>query len=308
MDLRTNMEQVKNYSAVDEIAATHLGKAGGVGYKDQYDPGLLVQIPRYHNREAYGIEEADLPFIGVDVWNAYEVSALTDNGYPVSGMLKIICPADSKYHVESKSIKLYLNSFNMTKLGATREAVVKEIEQRVTNDLQDLLNTDIKVKLFRETDFERTPGKFTRYINVESMFDIDNTEFTSFKSDANQLDNQGAGEVRWYADFLRSNCRVTNQPDFGSVYIHLKGTQTPSAESIAKYIVSHRQVNHFHEEIAEMMYKHLLDRFNPEELMVACLYSRRGGLDINPIRANKADLIPDWFTDPTIRIEKELKQ
>jgi len=106
-----------NYNAVSEIAAKHLGQVGGAGYKDTYDPGLLVKIPRILNREAYGIEEDNLPFVGGDVWNAYEVSALTSKGLPVSGMLKIWCPADSQYHVESKSIKLYLNSFNMTVMG-----------------------------------------------------------------------------------------------------------------------------------------------------------------------------------------------
>lgn len=305
------MEQVKNYKAVEEIAATHLGKAGGVGYKDQYDPSLLVKIPRYLNREAYGIEDSKLPFVGYDVWNGYEVSALTDKGYPVTGMLKIICPADTQYHVESKSIKLYLNSFNMTKMGATVAEVEAEIENRVSRDLTELLEGPIVAKLFRETVSEPTPRTFEEFLNVELMVDIDSLELTAYKSDESQLESltdTDEDEVQYYADFLRSNCRVTNQPDFGSVYIHLKGTDLPTAESIIKYIVSHRQVNHFHEEIAEMMYKHLLDRFKPEELMVACLYSRRGGLDINPIRANKAELIPDWFNSPHVRISKELKQ
>lgn len=305
------MEQVKNYKAVEEIAATHLGKAGGVGYKDQYDPSLLVKIPRYLNREAYGIEDSNLPFVGYDVWNGYEVSALTDKGYPVTGMLKIICPADTQYHVESKSIKLYLNSFNMTKMGSTVAEVEAEIENRVSRDLTELLEGPIVAKLFREAASEPTPRSFKDFLNVELMVDIDSLEFTAYKSDENQLEGivvTDEDEVQYYADFLRSNCRVTNQPDFGSVYIHLKGSELPTAESIIKYIVSHRQVNHFHEEIAEMMYKHLLDRFKPEELMVACLYSRRGGLDINPIRANRADLIPDWFNSPNVRIKKELKQ
>lgn len=307
------MEQVKNYKAVEEIAATHLGKAGGVGYKDQYDPSLLVRIPRYLNREAYGIEDSNLPFVGYDVWNGYEVSALTDKGYPVTGMLKIICPADTQYHVESKSIKLYLNSFNMTKMGSTVAEVEAEIENRVSRDLTELLEGPIVAKLFRETVSEPTPRTFEDFSNVELIVDIDSLEFTAYKSDENQLEgivvtDEDEDEVQYYADFLRSNCRVTNQPDFGSVYIHLKGSELPTAESIIKYIVSHRQVNHFHEEIAEMMYKHLLDRFKPEELMVACLYSRRGGLDINPIRANRADLIPDWFNSPNVRIKKELKQ
>jgi len=306
------MSNVKNYQAVEQIAATHLGKAGGVGYSDQYDPSLLVKIPRILNREAYSIEESNLPFVGVDVWNGYEVSALTEKGYPVTGMLKIVCPADSKYHVESKSIKLYLNSYNMTKLGNTVDDVVAELERRVTNDLSTLLETDIKLHFFREIDSTVETESFKQYLNVEELVDVNNLDFTSYKSDASQLESlgriSGVGQIKYYADFLRSNCRVTNQPDFGSVYLFAEGSDLPTPESIVKYIVSHRQVNHFHEEIAEMMYKHILDRFKPAKLMVACLYSRRGGLDINPIRATSIDLIPEWFTQPDILIQKELKQ
>ena len=98
-----------NQAEVVKIAGKHLGKVGGEGYKDTYDPSLLVEIPRYLNREAYGIDDNNLPFVGGDVWNAYEVSAITTKGLPVVGMLKIWYPADSKLHVESKSIKLYLN-------------------------------------------------------------------------------------------------------------------------------------------------------------------------------------------------------
>lgn len=299
-----------NYRAVEEIAGTHLGKAGGVGYKDLYDPSLLVGIPRHYNRTDYGIEETNLPFEGYDVWNAYEVSALTENGYPVTGMVKIAYSSASPKHVESKSIKLYLNSLNMTKLGKTRDEVIKNIVSTVEKDLQELLGCQIIVSFFKESDpiSEETTFDKSSFLNLENLVDVDNLEFTAYKSDETQLEIEKGSEVKYYADFLRSNCRVTNQPDFGSVFIHLKGDKVPTAESIVKYIVSHRQVNHFHEEIAEMVYKHLLDRFQPEDLMVACLYSRRGGIDINPIRANKLSLIPDWYIDPQVKITKELKQ
>ena len=107
---------------------------------------------------------------------------------------------------------------------------------------------------------------------------------------------------------LRSNCRVTNQPDWGDVFIKMKGKKLPSADSLAKYIVSHRTVSHFHEEICEMVYKHLTDAYQPEQLMVACLYTRRGGLDINPIRASHSMLIPDIFIKKEYRLAKTLRQ
>jgi 7-cyano-7-deazaguanine reductase len=113
-----------NQNTVIEIAGKHLGKVGGEGYKSTYAPELLVAVPRYYNRESYRIKEGNLPFVGGDVWNAYEVSAITENGRPVNGMMKIYCPADSPAHVESKSIKLYLNSFNMTRLGSTAQECI----------------------------------------------------------------------------------------------------------------------------------------------------------------------------------------
>ena len=120
--------------------------------------------------------------------------------------------------------------------------------------------------------------------------------------------SEEAIEVKVKSNLLRSNCRVTNQPDWGDVYIRIVGKNVPSAESLAKYIVSHRTVSHFHEEICEMVFKHLTDAYKPEQLMVACLYTRRGGLDINPIRATQQSLIPDFFTDPKFTIAKTLRQ
>jgi len=140
------MSEVKNYQEVVEIASKHLGKVGGDGYKDTYAPELLVKIPRNLNREGYGLTGEE--FVGVDVWNAYEVSAITTKGQPVAGMLKIVCPSDSEYHVESKSIKLYLNSFNMTRIGDTAADCIIGIEARVSRDLSELLETNVTATFF----------------------------------------------------------------------------------------------------------------------------------------------------------------
>ena len=107
---------------------------------------------------------------------------------------------------------------------------------------------------------------------------------------------------------LRSNCRVTNQPDWGDVYICIDGDKTITPESLAKYIVSHRQVSHFHEEICEMIFAHLTEAFKPEQLMVACLYTRRGGIDINPTRVSHVDLLNDRLIDPDIPFTKTPRQ
>ena len=303
------MSEVKNYQEVVEIASKHLGTVGGAGYKDSYAPELLVKIPRSLNREGYGLTGEE--FAGVDVWNAYEVSAITTKGQPVAGMLKIVCPSDSENHVESKSIKLYLNSYNMTKIGDNAADCISGIEARVKRDLDELLDTNTIVT-FYASEFETEPLSFSEeYIDLGEEANLDAIDFTAFKSDASQLDIQELGVntvVKYRSNLLRSNCRVTNQPDWGDIFIRIEGENVPTAESIAKYIVSHRTVSHFHEEICEMVFKHLTDACEPDQLMVACLYTRRGGIDINPIRATHTMLVPEFFTNPNYTIRKTLRQ
>jgi 7-cyano-7-deazaguanine reductase len=305
------MTNAKNQAEVVKIAGHHLGKVGGAGYSDQYNPDLLVAIPRNLNREAYGIEENNLPFVGSDIWNAYEVSAITTKGRPVAGMMKIIYPSNSPLHVESKSIKLYLNSFNMTKLGDTQEECIELMERKVEEDLSISLKTEVKAKLFTNDsgkEFNMSLG----YTPLDALADLDQVEFNVFKSDASQLestDEEVSDQVvKVSSDLLRSNCRVTNQPDWGDVYIHMEGVKEPNYESIARYIVSHRQVSHFHEEIVEMVFTHLMQAYNPDKLMVTALYTRRGGLDINPIRATHQDMIPKAFVGTEFINRKTLRQ
>ena len=303
------MADVKNYQEVVEIASKHLGKVGGDGYKDTYSPELLVKVPRYLNREGYGLTSDS--FVGVDTWNCYEVSAITTKGQPVAGMLKIVCPADSEYHVESKSIKLYLNSFNMTRIGDNAADCISGIESRVKRDLDELLETDTIVSFYASEE-EGEAISFEGYQDLGDIVDLDQIDFTAFQSDSSQLQventSEESKEVKLKSNLLRSNCRVTNQPDWGDVFIKIKGKKLPSADSLAKYIVSHRTVSHFHEEICEMVYKHLSDAYEPEQLMVACLYTRRGGLDINPVRASHISLLPDFFSNVDYRIAKTLRQ
>lgn len=292
---------------VIEIASKHLGKVGGDGYSDQYDPSLLVKIPRYLNRVDYNIDSNNLPFNGYDVWNAYEISCITDKGLPVVGMVKIIYSSDSIYHVESKSLKLYLNSFNMTKSGLNVEIAIQNIKSRIETDLYLLLETDVIVSFFTNEDYK---GTFLSFTDVMSLVDEDSLTINDYALKATQLEktNSNGKHIDWKSNLLRSNCRVTNQPDWGDIYIHMKSNEIPTPTSFIKYIVSHRSVSHFHEEICEMVYKQLWDEFKPEELMVSCLYTRRGGIDINPIRASKKELIPDWYTSEYFLIQKTLRQ
>jgi 7-cyano-7-deazaguanine reductase len=304
--------KVKNYQEVVDIASKHLGKVGGDGYKDTYSPELLVKVPRYLNREGYGLTSDS--FVGVDTWNCYEVSAITTKGQPVAGMLKIVCPSNSEYHVESKSIKLYLNSFNMTRIADNARDCISGIEARVKRDLDELLETNTTVSFYASEE-EGEALTFINYKDLGELVNLDEIDFTAFKSDSSQLESYKAKkvnlawpELRLKSNLLRSNCRVTNQPDWGDIYIKIKGENLPTADSLAKYIVSHRTVSHFHEEICEMVYKHLTDAYKPDHLMVACLYTRRGGLDINPVRASHSMLIPAMFEAKEFRLAKTLRQ
>lgn len=288
-------------SEIENIASVHLGKAGdGSVVKpyvtpDSVDPSLLVGVPRVLNRTAYEIDEENLPFEGRDTWNCYEFSTLTDNGFPVSGLLRIAYPTNSTCIVESKSLKLYLNSFNMMKNGADIEQVRANVEERVYEDLVPVIGTDwVDVALHFEDATERKPvdGDFTL---IERYVDPTVISFEHFNESPDILkvvDSDGYPK-RWRSSVLRSNCRVTNQPDWGDVYIYIKGDKTVTPESLLQYIVSMRKENHFHEEICECIYKRLYDLLEPEELAVVCLYTRRGGIDINPVRATSEDVLWD---------------
>ncbi len=197
----------------------------------------------------------------------------------------------------------------MTKIGDNAPDCISGIEARVKRDLDELLETETTVS-FYASDFETEPLSFSDdYEELADIVDLDLIDFTAFKSDAAQLEvSKKSGQVKLRSNLLRSNCRVTNQPDWGDVFIFMQGSKLPTADSLAKYIVSHRTVSHFHEEICEMIFSHLTERFEPEQLMVACLYTRRGGIDINPIRATHSMLIPEFFTEPQYTIRKTLRQ
>jgi 7-cyano-7-deazaguanine reductase len=199
----------------------------------------------------------------------------------------------------------------MTKLGDTQEECIELMERKVEEDLSISLKTEVKAKLFTNDsgkEFNMSLG----YTPLDALADLDQVEFNVFKSDASQLestDEEVSDQVvKVSSDLLRSNCRVTNQPDWGDVYIHMEGVKEPNYESIARYIVSHRQVSHFHEEIVEMVFTHLMQAYNPDKLMVTALYTRRGGLDINPIRATHQDMIPKAFVGTEFINRKTLRQ
>jgi len=298
----------------------HLGQTSE--YKDQYDPSLLVNEPRSNNRKHLDLSDAALPFVGYDTWNAYEVSGLTNNGLPVAGVAKVVYPCDSKYIVESKSIKLYFNSFNMFRCGDQPVDVLDFIDQKATEDLSALLETTVHVHTQPANFIAKGDAVLDRYNyrTIESIYsqeELSEMTLNTYSESPELLEMEDSSEevkseeVRWHSSLLKSNCRVTSQPDWGDVYIMYKGQTHVTSDSLLKYIVSFRDECHFHEEICETIYKRLYDVLSPEELVVTCLYARRGGIDINPVRASNNALIAREcgdLVDPFVMHVKTAKQ
>ena len=297
---------------VFNINDTILGKEAST--PEKYDASLLFRIPRSENRIHYNIDAKNLPFVGFDVWNCYEVSFLTDNGLPVSRVLKLIYSAQSEYLVESKSLKLYLNSFNMDRFGKTVKIAEGNVLELIRNDLNSLLEIQVKAVFFSKESVSKQPFDSikTRSLNELIPEEIQkNIHFTCYKESPELLKCKPAKIIHEYVfqtDILRSNCRVTNQPDWGDLFVQISCFSEIDLASVLEYLVSFRQENHFHEEVVEMIYKRFFDIFKPEKLMVAAMYTRRGGIDINPIRASHVELLDDAFLSSELRLEKTLRQ
>ncbi|TCO05993.1 NADPH-dependent 7-cyano-7-deazaguanine reductase QueF [Natronoflexus pectinivorans] len=290
------------------IEAKLLGQQ--IAYPQKYTPEILVAVPRSLNREIYKIDDKQLPFIGCDIWHTYELSFLTLRGLPVAGMLKLRYSSDSTFLVESKSLKLYLNSFNMERFGSDAETGVKEVVEIIKKDLSDILKTAVEVTFFSDSDEVITHFDFHGYQLLETLDEIKNVDFNTFNETPELLipTDKLTGKITVATHLLRSNCKITNQPDWGSAFILLKAEQLPELKGLLQYLVSIRNENHFHEEICEMIYKRLWDKFSPEELMVACIYTRRGGIDICPVRANSEELFPKFLCNAKELSAKMLRQ
>lgn len=247
-------------------------------YIDRYDPTILFPISRAESWKASGIEREILPFYGEDVWNGYEISWLSDKGIPRVAMAEFRLPATSPYLIESKSFKLYLNSYNQTKF-ANKEAV----EQRMAKDLSAAAGGRVIVKIL--------PLDYQFPVEPKSVC-IDDLDISMDKYELNPAvlklavgDEEGEFEGSLVSHLLKSNCPVTGQPDWGSIYIDYKGAHIDE-KSLLTYLVSLRTHQDFHEQCVERTFWDIWTRCKPESLTVYARYVRRGGLDINPMRSS----------------------
>ena len=246
-------------------------------YPDNYAPELLYPIARAEAREPLGIEPP-LPFSGVDIWNAWELTWLGESGQPAVAAAEIRVPADSPNIVESKSLKLYLNSFAMS-----RQADAATVEATIARDLSEAAGAAVEVRIIPADDGEplriRTlPGESLDALDVDC--DTWSVEPAFLSADP---DHHVEGTYHTHA--LRSLCPVTSQPDTGSVVVDYSGPAIEAA-GLLRYIVSYRCHQDFHEACVERLFVDILARCRPERLVVHARYQRRGGIDINPCRTS----------------------
>jgi len=271
-----------SYENHDALSGLTLGKT--TAYRDTYDASLLQGVPRTLNRDPLGLKADSLPFHGGDIWTLYELSWLNARGLPQVAVGHVELDYTSVNLVESKSFKLYLNSFNQTRFESW-EAVQRTLER----DLSACAQGKVTVALYRIDELEGQPiAHFHGTCIDDQEIEIDNYQF-----DTAWLENAASGnlvEETLVSHLLKSNCLITHQPDWGSVQIQYRGAKI-DREKLLRYLVSFRNHNEFHEQCVERIFNDILHFCQPETLSVYARYTRRGGLDINPWRSN-GDFVP----------------
>ena len=269
-----NSPQKITITAPDDLS---LGKQ--VDYEFEYNPGLLQGVPRSLSRDTLNLAGSGLPFDGIDTWTGYELSWLNLKGKPNVAILECHVPITSENLIESKSFKLYLNSFNQTKFASA-----EDVRQVLQADLSACAGETIEVKLilpeqFTSLQFKEFEGTLLDSLDVEIEQYSPNTQFLA-------LAKSGA-EVKetLISHSLKSNCLITSQPDWASIQIRYEG-KAIEHEGLLKYLISFRQHNEFHEQCVERIYNDIMQHCQPDKLTVCARYTRRGGLDINPFRSN----------------------
>jgi queuine synthase len=252
-------------------------------YASQYDRTLLQPVPRALNRDGLGITQNQPFTIGADIWTAYEISWLNEKGLPQVAIADIYLDYQSQNLIESKSFKLYLNSFNQSKF-----ADFNAVQQTMQRDLSECAQGDVKVRLNPVAVYD---SQKINHLQGDCI-DEQDIQITSYEFNADWLKDCVSDEIveeKLVSHLLKSNCLITNQPDWGTLYIHYIGKKI-NHEKLLRYVVSFRQHNEFHEQCVERIFCDLMHYAKPEKLTVYARYTRRGGLDINPFRSNFENL------------------
>lgn len=266
--------------------ASPLGKP--VAYRDTYAPELLFPIPRQLKRDEIGLRADALPFVGEDLWNAYEVSWLNPKGKPAVALARFRVPAGTPRLVESKSLKLYLNALNQS-----RFVDAETVRKTIAADLSAAAGGAVAVELM---PLAQRPQRRIGYPQGVCIDELD-IAIDAYQPAPELLSAAGASvSETLYSHLLKSNCLVTGQPDWGMVVVRYTGPAI-DREGLLRYVVSFREHNEFHEQCVERVFCDILARCRPESLAVWARYTRRGGLDINPFRATRGAGSADEFDE-----------
>ena len=259
-----------------------LGKK--VDYQDQYDNSLLFPIARQQKRDEIGVAANALPFAGVDLWTGFELSWLNARGKPQVAIATFRIPASSPNLIESKSFKLYLNSYNQTRIASW-----EQVQAQLAMDLSNAAGGKVEVSLLSPADFGHEQ---ISELSGESIDELD-IAIDSYAPCPQALQADAANVVSetLCSQLLKSNCLVTGQPDWGSVQISYTGPRI-DREALLRYLIGFRQHNEFHEQCVERIFTDVLKACAPQRLTVYARYTRRGGLDINPWRTNDTAAVP----------------
>ena len=254
-------------------------------YRADYAPELLYPIPRQLKRDELGMTATALPFVGEDIWNAYELSWLNAKGKPVVALASFRVPATSPNLVESKSFKLYLNSFNQTPFADT-----ETVQQTLAGDLSAAAGAAVDVKIELLSSRPQPTLGYPQGILLDEL-DIVCDTYQPAPQQLLTVDGEKVEEIL-YSHLLKSNCLVTGQPDWAMVVIRYRGRPIDHA-GLLRYIVSFRGHNEFHEQCVERIYCDITRQCAPDALAVYARYTRRGGLDINPFRSSGEFSVPE---------------
>ena len=256
-----------------------LGKSSE--YPDSYDPALLFPVPRDLNRRRIGLEDGRWPWFGEDLWQGWEISWLRPDGVPVVAWAEIFVPAASPSIIESKSVKLYLNSLNQAVFSSA-----ERVGEVISQDLSSVSGAAVSVTLHSVDESARVAGR------PEGFLLIDDEPLTGvgYEYDPSVLGTASDDTVteRLCSHLLKSNCPVTGQPDWATLLVEYTGAAIDHA-SLLRYVVGFRQTQDFHEHCVETIFTDLMAQCQPEHLTVCARYTRRGGLDINPLRSTAPD-------------------
>lgn len=259
-------------------------------YPKTYAPDILYPIPRSLGRQSLALPTEQLS-IGMDWWHVFELSWLNPLGISQVAMARLAISASSENIVESKSLKLYFNSLNFTEFDN-----VNDVQKTVETDLSNLLKADVTMQIFDVKDYQSLPISEPQGDCIDNALD-NSTDKIAITNDVDNFslvfaDNSPVIRSQVYhSHLLRSNCPVTNQPDWGMVEIAIDCPLIDTA-GLLQYLLTFRQHNGFHEQCVEQIFSDLTSAFNPSKLLVRAWYTRRGGIDINPCRVSDLSLLP----------------